>query len=159
MASIPPLITTTASSPHHAPLTAIEAKLVVLGSQGVGKTSLVSRYVDPTAALPKNIQSTIGASFVTKKILDPDTSTVVRLQIWDTAGQERFRSISRLYYRGANACLLCYDVTSESSWEEMKSWLKEMKANCDAQDEPIIHVVGTKTDIVAEDPVEKRSHI
>ena len=93
-----------------------------------------------------------GASFVTKKVLDPDSSTVVRLQIWDTAGQERFRSISRLYYRGAHAGLLCYDVTSEKSWEEMKGWLREMKENSDPHDQPIIHVVGTKTDIVAEDP-------
>jgi small GTP-binding protein len=152
MASIPPSIRTSSSTPQPLPITSIEAKLVVLGAQGVGKTSLVSRYIDPTKPLSKNVQSTIGASFVTKKVLDPDSSTVVRLQIWDTAGQERFRSISRLYYRGAHAGLLCYDVTSEKSWEEMKGWLREMKENCDPHDQPIIHVVGTKTDIVAEDP-------
>ncbi|RMZ88618.1 hypothetical protein DV736_g4149, partial [Chaetothyriales sp. CBS 134916] len=138
-------------------ITSIEAKLVVLGAQGVGKTSLVSRYINPTVPLSKNVQSTIGASFVTKKITDPDTSTIVRLQIWDTAGQERFRSISRLYYRGAHACLLCYDVTSEQSFEEMKGWLEEMKESGDSsQDEPIIHIVGTKTDIVAEDPSKRQ---
>lgn len=107
--------------------------------------------------LSPNTPSTIGASFVTKRITDPDTATTVRLQIWDTAGQERFRSISRLYYRGANAGLLCYDVTSEKSWEEMKGWLREMRDQCsgnngDIEDEPIIHVVGTKSDLVAEDP-------
>ncbi|RMZ81880.1 hypothetical protein DV738_g1976, partial [Chaetothyriales sp. CBS 135597] len=138
-------------------VTSIEAKLVVLGAQGVGKTSLVSRYINPTVPLSKNVQSTIGASFVTKKIIDPDTSTVVRLQIWDTAGQERFRSISRLYYRGAHACLLCYDVTNEQSFEEMKGWLSEMKESGDSRaDEPIIHIVGTKTDIVAEDPSRRQ---
>ncbi|RMD40093.1 hypothetical protein DV735_g5039, partial [Chaetothyriales sp. CBS 134920] len=138
-------------------VTSIEAKLVVLGAQGVGKTSLVSRYINPTVPLSKNVQSTIGASFVTKKITDPDTSTVVRLQIWDTAGQERFRSISRLYYRGAHACLLCYDVTNEQSFEEMKGWLREMKESGDSkQEEPIIHIVGTKTDIVAEDPSRRQ---
>jgi small GTP-binding protein len=77
----------------------LEAKIVVLGSQGVGKTSLVHRYVK-NAFTPPNTQSTIGASFLTKRVVDIDTSTVVRLQIWDTAGQERFRSISKLYYRG-----------------------------------------------------------
>ena len=77
----------------------LEAKIVVLGSQGVGKTSLVHRYVK-NAFTPPTTQSTIGASFVTKKVVDIDTSTTVRLQIWDTAGQERFRSISKLYYRG-----------------------------------------------------------
>ena len=155
MASVPPLITTTSSTPQPLPVSSIEAKLVVLGAQGVGKTSLVSRYINPAQPLSKNIQSTVGASFVTKKVLDPDSSTIVRLQIWDTAGQERFRSISRLYYRGAHAGLLCYDVTNEKSWEEMKGWLREMKENCDPNDEPIIHVVGTKTDIVAEDPSKR----
>ncbi|EHY59210.1 hypothetical protein HRR83_001519 [Exophiala dermatitidis] len=151
MSAAPPMITTTAPQP--VPATSIEAKLVVLGAQGVGKTSLVSRFINPSAQLSKNVQSTIGASFVTKRLTDPDSSTTVRLQIWDTAGQERFRSISRLYYRGANAGLLCYDITNEKSWEEMKTWLAEMKANCeDGEAMPIIHVVGTKSDIVAEDP-------
>ncbi|EXJ90623.1 hypothetical protein A1O1_03726 [Capronia coronata CBS 617.96] len=151
MNAAPPLITTT--GPQPVPATSIEAKLVVLGAQGVGKTSLVSRFINPGAQLAKNVQSTIGASFVTKRITDPDSSTTVRLQIWDTAGQERFRSISRLYYRGANAGLLCYDITNERSWEEMKTWLAEMKENCeDGEAMPIIHVVGTKSDIVADDP-------
>lgn len=151
MNAAPPLITTTVPQP--VPATSIEAKLVVLGAQGVGKTSLVSRFINPTAQLSENVQSTVGASFVTKRITDPDSSTTVRLQIWDTAGQERFRSISRLYYRGANAGLLCYDITNEKSWEEMKSWLAEMKQNCaDGDAMPIIHVVGTKSDIVADDP-------
>jgi len=153
MSYAPPFITTTPAAPQPVPASSIEAKLVVLGAQGVGKTSLVARFINPAAQLSENTQSTIGASFVTKRITDPDTSTTVRLQIWDTAGQERFRSISRLYYRGANAGLLCYDITSEKSWEEMKGWLLEMKENCDdGENVPIIHVVGTKSDIVAEDP-------
>jgi small GTP-binding protein len=78
----------------------IEAKIVVLGSQGVGKTSLVHRYVKNAFAPPASATSTIGASFLTKRVADIDSSTVVKLQIWDTAGQERFRSISKLYYRG-----------------------------------------------------------
>jgi small GTP-binding protein len=78
----------------------LEAKIVVLGSQGVGKTSLVNRYVKNAFAPPASMTSTIGASFLTKRVADIDSSTVVRLQIWDTAGQERFRSISKLYYRG-----------------------------------------------------------
>lgn len=95
----------------------LEAKLVVLGTQGVGKTSLVVRYVkntfDPESA------STIGASFLAKKVVVDDC--LVRLQIWDTAGQERYRSISKLYYRSANCGILCYDITSEESFLAMHS--------------------------------------
>jgi small GTP-binding protein len=157
-----------AVSPPSVP-TSLEAKIVVLGSQGVGKTSLVTRFISPSTTLPSPSdpsslpapQSTIGASFHTKRVLDPDTSTTVRLQIWDTAGQERFRSISRLYYRGANAGLLCYDITNEASWEDMKGWLRELKAQCGDSssgngDGLVIHVVGTKSDIVAEDPSRRK---
>ncbi|KAI4696992.1 uncharacterized protein J4E84_000116 [Alternaria hordeiaustralica] len=131
----------------------LEAKIVVLGSQGVGKTSLVHRYVK-NAFTPPTTQSTVGASFLTKRVVDIDTSTVVRLQIWDTAGQERFRSISKLYYRGANAAVLCYDITDPYSFEEMGRWFKELKTNLG--EDVILHVVGTKSDVVAEDPTKRK---
>ncbi|KAJ9656559.1 hypothetical protein H2198_004908 [Neophaeococcomyces mojaviensis] len=150
-----------ALQPPGSPASAIEAKIVVIGAQGVGKTSLVNRFIDPTT--PLSTQSTVGASFLTKKIHDPDTNTTVRLQMWDTAGQERFRSISKLYYRGANAGILCYDVTNERSWEEMKDWLEEMRENCEFsfnETRPgagmVLHVVGTKIDLVADDPSRRQ---
>ncbi|KAJ5618827.1 Ras-like GTP-binding protein RYL2 [Penicillium lagena] len=140
----------------------LEAKIVVLGAQGVGKTSLVQRYVK-NAFNPAATTSTVGASFVTKRVLDSTSDTIVRLQIWDTAGQERFRSISRLYYRGAHACLLCYDITDEQSFQEMAGWLRELRRNlggggdADHDADPlVIHVVGTKSDIVAVDPTCRR---
>lgn len=131
-------------------MTSLEAKIVVLGSQGVGKTSLVHRYVNSTFRPHGDPPSTIGASFLTKRVLDTDTDTVVRLQIWDTAGQERFRSISRLYYRGANACILCYSITDEESFREMGRWLTDLRK--ELGESVILHVVGTKADLVAQEP-------
>ncbi len=120
--------------------------------EAVGKTSLVLRYTrqiyDPTT------HSTVGASFLTKRVVDVESGTTVRLQIWDTAGQERFRSMSRLYYRGANAGILCYDVTDVNSFEEMTKWLVELKENL--TDDAILHVVGTKADLVQQDPALRR---
>ncbi|XDG06847.1 hypothetical protein ABKA04_006462 [Annulohypoxylon sp. FPYF3050] len=130
-------------------MSSLEAKIVVLGSQGVGKTSLVTRYCKG-AFNPAQTTSTVGASFMTKRVIDGDTDTVVRLQIWDTAGQERFRSISRLYYRGANACILCYSITDAQSFAEMGMWLTELRRNLPP--DIVLHVVGTKADIVARDP-------
>lgn len=135
--------------------TSVEAKIVVLGSQGVGKTSLVHRYVKNDFIPPARAQSTVGASFLTTKVEDAESGTTIRLQIWDTAGQERFRSISKLYYRGAHAAILCYDVTSMRSFEEMGRWLTELRDQCDVNGtlgDMIIHVVGTKSDVVAADP-------
>ncbi|KAJ8058629.1 hypothetical protein OCU04_012805 [Sclerotinia nivalis] len=129
--------------------TSLEAKIVVLGAQGVGKTSLLFRYIK-NQFNPQTTTSTVGASFLTKRVVDAESDTVVRLQIWDTAGQERFRSISRLYYRGANACILCYSITSQTSFNEMSVWLTELRRNLPA--DIILHIVGTKADLVAKDP-------
>ena len=139
---------------HNAP--SLEAKLVILGAQSVGKTSLVHRYVKNSFIPPNKSQSTIGASFLTTRVHDPESGATIRLQIWDTAGQERFRSISKLYYRGADAAILCYDVSDRSSFEEMGRWLAELREHTSGQDESgfpiVLHVVGTKTDLVAADP-------
>ena len=135
------------------PPSSLEAKLVVLGSQGVGKTSLVHRFVKNAFIPPSKAQSTVGASFEGSVLIDPESGTNIRLQIWDTAGQERFRSISRLYYRGAQAAILCYDVTNYKSFEDMGVWLRELKENCGS--DIIVQIVGTKIDVVAAEP-EKR---
>ncbi|KAM0805530.1 ras-like GTP-binding protein [Usnea florida] len=127
----------------------LEAKICVLGAQGVGKTSLLHRYVKGTFN-PPSVASTIGASFLTKRVIDVDSGITVRLQLWDTAGQERFRSITKLYYRGASAILLVYSIIEESSFEEMGRWLTEMRESLG--NDIIIHVVGTKSDMVAQDP-------
>lgn len=136
---------------HTSPPQSLEAKLVVLGSQGVGKTSLVHRFVKNAFIPPDKAQSTVGASFVTTRTHVDDTT--IRLQIWDTAGQERFRSISRLYYRGAQAAILCYDVTSNKSFEDISFWLREIREY--AGSDTIVQIVGTKADVVVAEP-EKR---
>lgn len=129
---------------HH-----LEAKICVLGAVGVGKTTLLHRYVKGTFK-PPGITTTVGASFLTKRVLDVDSGTTVRLQLWDTAGQERFRAISRLYYRGASAVLLVYSIIDEQSFDEMGRWLMEMRENLG--NDVVLHIVGTKSDIVAQDP-------
>lgn len=111
------------------------------------------RYVTGTFN-PKKTTSTIGASFLTKRVLDIDSGTTVRLQIWDTAGQERFRSISKLYYRGASAVLLVYSIVDEQSFEEMGRWLMELKTNLG--EDAVVHVVGTKSDVIARDPGQRK---
>ncbi|XP_068622363.1 uncharacterized protein [Battus philenor] len=101
----------------------VEAKIVVLGSQGVGKTSLVVRYIGKMFS--KHISPTIGASFFTCNINLQEAR--VKLQVWDTAGQERFRSMAPMYYRNANAALLVFDITSVASFAAIKSWVKELQ--------------------------------
>ncbi|GAA5857863.1 hypothetical protein JCM1840_000941 [Sporobolomyces johnsonii] len=119
----------------------LEAKVVILGSQGVGKTSLITRST--TGRFSYQLSSTIGASFLTKKL--NVSGTKVRFQIWDPAGQERFRSMAPLYYRGALAAILVYDITDENSFQDIKIWLEELRKNMSS--ELIILVVGAKADL------------
>jgi GTPase SAR1 family protein len=83
----------------------------------------------------------------------PKASNPVLTPRRTTAGQERFRSISRLYYRGANACILCYSITDAQSFSEMGIWLNELRQNLPG--DVVLHVVGTKADIVAKDPTKR----
>lgn len=82
-------------------------KIVLVGNSGVGKTALVLRFVQDTYR--DDYPGTIGGSYLAKQITVD--SVPFNLQIWDTAGQERFRSMVRIYYRGASAAILCCDVT------------------------------------------------
>ncbi|XP_026745271.1 ras-related protein Rab-31-like [Trichoplusia ni] len=119
----------------------IEAKIVVLGSQGVGKTSLVVRYIGKMFS--KHISPTIGASFFTCNINLENAR--VKLQVWDTAGQERFRSMAPMYYRNANAALLVFDITSVNSFQAIKGWVKELQSN--VPEAMVLSVVGNKSDL------------
>ena len=118
-----------------------DAKLVLLGNSGVGKTSVVLRYVQGVYSLDQ--PSTIGASFMTKRMFLDDWK--VKLQIWDTAGQERFRSMTPMYYRGASAAILVYDVTSVESFECVKDWVTELRTQ--VQHDIVLAIAGNKKDL------------
>ncbi|XP_046682635.1 ras-related protein Rab-31 [Homalodisca vitripennis] len=127
----------------------IEGKVVVLGAQGVGKTSMVVRYIGKMFS--HHISPTIGASFFTCKINIEDTR--IKLQVWDTAGQERFRSMAPMYYRNANAALLVFDITHYYTFTSIKSWVKELQRNVE---EPLVLcIVGNKTDLEHQRKVPK----
>ncbi|XP_023700835.1 ras-related protein Rab-24 isoform X2 [Paramormyrops kingsleyae] len=120
----------------------VDAKVVMLGKESVGKTSLVERYVHQRF-LVGPYQNTIGAAFVAKSVQVSDQ--VVTLGIWDTAGSERYEAMSRIYYRGARAAIVCYDLTDSSSFLRAKFWVKELQ-NCEEQ--CVIYLCGTKNDLV-----------
>ncbi|GAB2225280.1 hypothetical protein Droror1_Dr00006071 [Drosera rotundifolia] len=101
----------------------IQAKLVLLGDMGTGKTSLVLRFVK--GQFFDFQESTIGAAFFTQ-VLSLNEATV-KFDIWDTAGQERYHSLAPMYYRGAAAAVVVYDITSMESFEKAKKWVQELQ--------------------------------
>lgn len=115
-------------------------KVVIVGDCGVGKTALVQRFV--FNKFDKH-DSTIGAAFVTKDLLAD--GVLIKLEMWDTAGQERYRSLSPLYFRGADACLMVYDVTSGQSFADLEGWFSEFRSMAGAA-VPMV-VVGNKMDL------------
>ncbi|XP_073245425.1 ras-related protein Rab-37-like isoform X3 [Porites lutea] len=120
----------------------VACKVMLLGDSGVGKTCVLVRFKDG-AFLSGSFISTVGIDYK-NKVVDVD-GTRVKLQIWDTAGQERFRSITHAYYRDSQALLLLYDVTSESSFENIRAWLSEIYEY--ASSDVIIMLLGNKADL------------
>lgn len=124
----------------------IETKVVVLGTTGVGKTSLVNKYV--RGQFPEHTTSTIGAVYMKKDVMVNNKTKVV-LQIWDTAGQERFRSMAPMYYRGAHAAVLVFDVTDEKTLVKVEGWVDELQAH--ACDDLVLALAANKCDIKHKD--------
>merc|ERR1712150_370233 len=74
----------------------------------------------------------------------------VKLQIWDTAGQERFRSIAPIYYRGADAAILVFDVRTPSSLQSVKAWISELKSASGVSSNIILVIAANKVDLDSE---------
>ncbi|KAJ2719132.1 Ras- protein Rab-7A [Coemansia sp. Benny D115] len=130
-------------------------KAIILGDSGVGKTSLMHQYVRGTFST--QYKATIGADFL-KKNIDLGDGRVVDVACWDTAGQERFQSLGVAFYRGADCCILCFDVTNPRSFENLESWRDEFLIQVGPRDPesfPFV-VVGNKIDIEGKRAVSQK---
>ena len=92
-------------------------------------------------------KATIGADFLTKEIMVDDK--LVTLQIWDTAGQERFQSLGVAFYRGADSCVLTFDITDAKSFDNLDSWMDEFLVHANPSNPPTFPfvVLGNKSDL------------
>ena len=135
-------------------------KIVLTGPMGVGKTSLMSRYL--LHMYTRTNESTLGASFMSKKVRlsnegegdeengnGGDWKGDFYLELWDTAGQERFRSLLPLYYREADVIILMFDTSQKNAIEELKrdQWVEEITSLFRGKNSPRIYVVGNKIDL------------
>ncbi|KAK6202953.1 ras family-domain-containing protein [Scheffersomyces amazonensis] len=118
-------------------------KIVFLGDQSVGKTSLITRFMYDT--FDETYAATIGIDFLSKTMYLDDNKTTIRLQLWDTAGQERFRSLIPSYIRDSHVAVICYDITNKKSFNNLDKWIKDVKL--ERGDDVIIVLVGNKSDL------------
>ncbi|XP_074018795.1 ras-related protein Rab-5C isoform X2 [Numenius arquata] len=109
-------------------------KLVLLGESAVGKSSLVLRFVK--GQFHEYQESTIGVKF----------------EIWDTAGQERYHSLAPMYYRGAQAAIVVYDITNTDTFVRAKNWVKELQRQ--ASPNIVIALAGNKADLATKRAVD-----
>ncbi|XP_040583652.1 ras-related protein Rab6 [Lepeophtheirus salmonis] len=116
-------------------------KLVFLGEQSVGKTSLITRFMYDS--FDNTYQATIGIDFLSKTMYLEDRT--VRLQLWDTAGQERFRSLIPSYIRDSTVAVVVYDTTNANSFHQTSKWIDDVRT--ERGSDVIIMLVGNKTDL------------
>ncbi|KAF6140643.1 hypothetical protein GIB67_013936 [Kingdonia uniflora] len=117
-------------------------KLVFLGDQSVGKTSIITRFMYDK--FDNTYQATIGIDFLSKTMYLEDRT--IRLQLWDTAGQERFRSLIPSYIRDSSVAVIVYDVANRNSFLSTSKWIEEVRT--ERGSDVIIVLVGNKTDLV-----------
>ncbi|CAD5330436.1 unnamed protein product [Arabidopsis thaliana] len=118
-------------------------KLVFLGDQSVGKTSIITRFMYDK--FDTTYQPTIGIDFLSKTMYLEDRT--VRLQLWDTAGQERFRSLIPSYIRDSSVAIVVYDVSNRQTFLNTSKWIEDVHRER-GQSNVIIVLVGNKTDLV-----------
>ena len=124
-------------------------KLILIGDSSVGKTNILYKFLSDE--FDQNTRPTIGVEFATKNF--EIENNIIKTQIWDTAGQERYRSITTSYYKGTKGCLLVYDITRKSSFENLDMWINDIKS---AGNENLsIILVGNKCDLEDDRKVSK----
>ena len=116
-------------------------KVVILGSVGVGKTSIIKKFLDRYCP---DETSTIGVEKYPIEV-NLNNGSTIKLCVWDTAGQERFRNISRIYTRNACGALIVFSITDKDSFDKLKEW-HDLFQQCSNAGAPTL-IVGNKSDL------------
>ena len=128
----------------------IPCKLILVGESGVGKTSIISRYLSSFQEKPL---PTLGAYFSNKVVIIDGYK--LNFEIWDTAGQEQYRSINNLFYKDASICLLVYDITNKNTFNSIKDyWYESVSEN--GKKGIIFGVAGNKNDLYEEEDITEK---
>lgn len=139
-------------------------KILVLGEEGIGKTSLIRQYIEKK--FTHDYKTTLGADLKTKVlILDDHPATGERskcvLQIWDIAGKTRISSLKQHYYKGGHGVFLVFDATSKDSLTNLQRWANDVDKYCP---DAVKYLIGNKIDliddvVIAENEIDQMKEI
>ena len=126
-------------------------KIVIVGESGVGKTSLITQFIDNF--FDEELQASTGASFSAKTLIF-DNGKSVKIQLWDTAGQERYRSLTKIFFQNSAAVAFIYDITSQTSFDEIKNyWFTQIRES--APENIVKALVANKYDLFDKEEVDE----
>lgn len=121
----------------------LEAKIVLVGSSGVGKTCIATRYKE--GKFEADYKATVGAAYFQKNFGFADGSQL-KLHIWDTGGSEKFKSVAPLYYKDAHAALVVYAIDDEQSFQQVDYWMDQLSDHGNMP-KMVKYVIGNKSDV------------
>lgn len=121
-----------------------QVKMLIIGDQAVGKSSLLMRFIDDKFSL--SMMGTAGVD-MKKKVIDYNNNKINFL-FYDSAGHIRFRHVTKQFYQGSKGIILAYDLTDKSTFNNVDEWIKSIKENADSTAEMVI--IGNKTDLKEE---------
>ena len=125
-------------------------KIILVGESGVGKTSIISQFVEHN--FQESQGSTTGGTFSSKTV-KCSNGKILNYEIWDTAGQEKYRSITTMFYKDSNAVILVYDITRADSFNELKTyWIEQVKEKAD---NVILGIAANKYDLIDNERVDE----
>ena len=128
-------------------------RIIQIGDSGVGKTSIFRRYVYNT--FEENTMSTIGLQFSFKEITLANNKTL-KLKLLDTAGEEKYRSLSKSFFRNADAALFVFALNRLESFEHINEWVQLFKDNHDRVDKIPKYLIGNKSDLLSSREVDQK---
>ena len=118
-------------------------KVILLGESGVGKTSIIRRYINNE--FQNNVASTLGSAFFLKEIIKGDTK--YNVNVWDTTGQERYHSVTNLFINDSHIIILVYSIDSKATFDNLNYWYDTIREKLKGE-KYILSVVGSKYDLV-----------
>ena len=129
-------------------------KILLLGDSEVGKSCFLMRYSENVFI--ENYITTIGLDYKLKTV-KLDTGKTIKVQLWDTAGQDKYRTIAKNYYKGSHSILLLYDITKQSSFDNIREWVRDIKE--EVNEKAILFLIGNKIDMEDQRKIPKEKGV